>query len=460
MGPPAPDVAAKKPAAGARTPDAAATKPAASATKSDAAATKPAAVATKPTATKPDPGARKPDAAAEPETAKTKAKAKPAGRLADGAVADGPVTSPSGKPARAPVVVAPPAPQVTPVVAETPPARPVAAEPPAPVAPAAQPQKLASAKDPGDTGAVFAAAKEYQPESGAGSQRAATQVASRDDDATGATPTVRAQLEPARPGDPHSANFAAVRADLGVSLAQRNVQFQTSGVAGTPKNFTDNPVPGVRFAGELYPFAFGDPHGWLAGFGIAGEVDQSMPFNLATAEPGVQLKGTERHYSVGVRYRIAFGHAETSPTLTLGVGYAAQTYTADRSGLATASSFDVPDVDYQMFDPGLALRLPLGRRFAFTLEGRGLLVTSAGAVQQPDQYGTTKLYGGTGSAGVELLFGNRVAVRVAVEATQLNLKFDGNGALSNNRDGNPMTVDVSQALDNYFGGSATLAVMY
>ena len=415
--------------------------------------------------TKITPPGKKPDVAvAEADAAKTKtkAKAKPTGK-AD-AVAEGPVTSPSGKATKPPTVAEAPvaSPPSKPVVAEAPPpvAKPaeVAAESPAVVA-SAQPQKLAAAKDPSDTGAVFAAAKEYQPESGAATQRAVTQVATRDDEVA-AAPAVRAQFEPTRPASPHSANFVAVRADLGVSVAQRNLQFQTTGVAGTPKNFTDNPVPGARFAGELYPFAFGDPHSGLAGLGIAGEVDQTMPFNLATAEAGVQLKGTERHYSIGLRYRIAFGHTETSPTLTLGAGYAAQTYTADRTGLAAATSFDVPDVDYRMFDPGLAFRLPLGRRFAFTLEGRGLLVISAGAIQNPDQYGTTKLYGGAGAAGLELILGNRIAVRLAAEAKLLSLQFDGNGALSNNRDGNPMTVDVSQALDSYFGGSATIAVMY
>jgi len=425
------------------------------------AAAKPVAAAASVTATKTAVTGKKPDAVDAELVAKKKPKAKPPGNADGAASADGPVTSPASKAARPVVADAPvskPAgsPVAAPVVEP-----PVVAEPPAPVAKPAEPPKLAAAKDPRDTNAVFAAAKEYQPESGEGTQRAPERVASRDDDTVAAAgPAVRVQFEPAKAASPHSANFVAARADLGVSVAQRNLQFQTNGI-NAPQNFTDNPAPGARFEGELYPFAFGDPHSWLAGLGIAGDVDQTMPFNLSSAaEPTVQLKATERHYSVGLRYRIGFGHTATSPTLTLGAGYAAQTYTVDRSGLANASSLDLPDVDYRMFDPGLAFRLPLGRWFAFTLEGRGLLILSAGSIQQPDQYGTTKLYGGAGSAGFELIFGNRVAFRFAVEGKQLNLTFDGNGALSNNRDGNPMTVDVSQALDSYFGGSATLAVMY
>jgi hypothetical protein len=416
--------------------------------------------------------------ASAPKGADKPTKARPGGKPGDAAVAEGPVTSPSGKPVK-------PASGEGPV---TSPARPagkvaVANEPPKPVEPAkpaaapnsaadgaarpakvaeapvaADPPKLAKAKDAGDGGAVFAAAKEYQPESGAATQRVAS--AARDD-RDDATPSVRARFEPAPAPSGHSANLVAVRADLGMSVMQRNLVFQATAGSNAPKNYVTDPVPGVRFAGAIYPFAFSDPHSWLAGFGVAGEVDQTVPLTLASAaEPTVALNATERHFSVGLRYRIAFGSTPTSPTLTVGAGYAAQSFQVDRSGLMSQSSFDVPNVDYRMVDPGLAFRLPLGRRFAITLEGRGFIVLDSGELQNADQYGTTKLYGGTGSAGLELVLANRFALRVAAEVTSMNLAFDGNGALSNNRDGNPATIDVSRAIDSYFGGSATLAVMY
>ena len=54
----------------------------------------------------------------------------------------------------------------------------------------------------------------------------------------------------------------------------------------------------------------------------------------------------------------ALGDAPTSPVLTVGAGYGGRTFVVDRSGLMTSGSLDLPDVDYQLFDPGVALRLP------------------------------------------------------------------------------------------------------
>jgi hypothetical protein len=111
-------------------------------------------------------------------------------------------------------------------------------------------------------------------------------------------------------------------------------------------------------------------------------------------------------------------------------------------------------------DTGVAFRLPLGRWFALTAEGRARLVRDAGAVPCPDAYGTAKITAGTAPVGFALLIGARLAVRVTGEATQLDLRFAGNGTLSNGRDGNPAAVDVRAATDRYLGGTATLAVLY
>jgi hypothetical protein len=64
------------------------------------------------------------------------------------------------------------------------------------------------------------------------------------------------------------------------------------------------------------------------------------------------------------------------------------------------------------------------------------------------------------SAGIELLLGERLALRIAAEVTQLGLSFSGNGMLATSRDGDPSIVDVRGATDRYDGGVATVAVMY
>ena len=251
---------------------------------------------------------------------------------------------------------------------------------------------------------------------------------------------------------PRSANLAVARADLGLSVMARNLQFDATG--NGPPRYRNGPVPGARFEGEVYPFALNDASSSLAGLGIAADIDQTIGLSVPDAA-GNRLKTTERHYAIGVRYRIAFGDTPTSTTLTLGAGYAARQFAIDRA----SSMLDVPDVGYQLVDPGAALRLPLGPRFAVTLAGRGLIALSAGAIQRSDQYGGTQLYGATASAGLEVRFGDSIVLRVAGEATELLLKFSGNGALAN-RDADASTIEVRGATDRYLGGAATLAIVY
>jgi hypothetical protein len=283
--------------------------------------------------------------------------------------------------------------------------------------------------------------------------------AARDDDDP--APGAHAQAEPAVPATAHSANLAALRVEIGGSMAGRSLRFDTRSFAGSPRSYRNAPVPGARVGGELYPGALIAPTSCLAGFGVAADYDRTLSLTLrASNEMTVPLAITERHYSFGVRYRLAFGHTPTSPTLTLGAGYGARRFAVDRSPLQSASSLDLPDVDYRMFDPGVAFRLPLGGHVAVTLAGQGLLVTSAGPIQRADQYGAARVLGGTASAGVELVIHERLLIRVAAEATQLSLAFSGSGMLATSRDGDPSTVDVRGATDRYYGGVATAAVTY
>jgi hypothetical protein len=174
----------------------------------------------------------------------------------------------------------------------------------------------------------------------------------------------------------------------------------------------------------------------------------------------VPLKTTERHWSAGLRYRLGLGHRSTSPTLTFSADYGSRSFTVDRSNLQPGAILDLPDVDYKGFDPGVSFRLPLGERFAITVGGSGLLATSAGPIQSVSQYGTAQVIGGSASAGFDVRIIEHVALRLAAEATQIQLKFQGVGTQTTSRDGDPSTVDVRGATDRYYGGVATLAVTY
>lgn len=292
-----------------------------------------------------------------------------------------------------------------------------------------------------------------------GDAPAPRRVAARDaDDAP--TAGVATRGAPAAPVG-HSANLAALRVELGASMAGRSLKFDAGSFPGAPMAFRQALAPGARIAGELYPLAFRDPDSLLAGLGVAAEYDQAISLTLrASDEMTVPLRTTERHYSIGARFRLAFGRRPTSPTVTLGIGYAARSFLVDRSQLMTASSLDLPDVDYRMYDPGLAVRIPLGSRLAFTAAGQFLMINAAGPIQRNDQYGAARVLGGNAAAGIEALVNDHIAVRLAAEATQLGFTFHGTGTLSTSRDGDSSTVDVRGATDRYYGGVATVAITY
>jgi TolB-like protein len=264
-----------------------------------------------------------------------------------------------------------------------------------------------------------------------------------------------------KPSSGHNAAHDGIRVDMGVSVLQRKLTFNSRSFDKAPKGYKNGAVPGGRIAAELYPFALGNPTSAAAGLGIAGEYDQTFALNLqSTAQPGTKFPATERHYSIGLRYRIAFGSKATSPSLTIGAGYARHTFKVNRSALMMGNVIDLPDVDYKGYDPGLMFRIPLGSNVALLFGGRALLVTTTGPIQTPEQYGQAKVTAGSGMFGLDFVFGNRYALRIAAEASQMGFAFTGGAEMTNNRDGEPATKDVGGAADRYIGGAATFGVLY
>jgi hypothetical protein len=105
-------------------------------------------------------------------------------------------------------------------------------------------------------------------------------------------------------------------------------------------------------------------------------------------------------------------------------------------------------------------RFPVTRMVALAAGGRGMIITTAGAIQNPNSYGRARVYGFEGLAAVDVVLGTHLALRFAGEFVQVGFTFDGIGALSNNLDGNTETKDVGGLADRSIGGSATLAVLY
>ncbi|HEU4728441.1 MAG TPA: hypothetical protein VFT22_11140 [Kofleriaceae bacterium] len=272
-----------------------------------------------------------------------------------------------------------------------------------------------------------------------------------------------ATVEPAR----RTGNRPAARLDVGASVLQRSFKFNAVPNPSGPRNTSLKPVPGVRVEAEAYPLAFSDPRSAAAGIGLGIEYDKTLALNLTSTADGVTVKVpvNQSHYSIGARYRLAFGNSELSPTLTFGAGYGKRVFTPKipgdaPAGVVTSIRRDTPATQYTILDPGATFRLPVTRAIALSLGGRGLLITDAGAIQSQSSYGRAKVYGIDADAALDVLLGSRFAVRFGFEFMQIGYTFQNVGALANNVDGDPMTADVGGLADRAIGGSATLAVVY
>lgn len=241
----------------------------------------------------------------------------------------------------------------------------------------------------------------------------------------------------------------AARISAGPSFSTRTLEFSHRAFDQAPKDYRNSPVPGVRVQGEIYPLAFGSG-GFLANLGLAFELDQT--FGLKVNSGAQKLPTTVRHFSVGARVRIPIGSGE----LALVGGYGQRTFKIVR-GMTTM--LDLPDVDYKLFDPGIAFRVPLGP-VAFVGDARALLMTNAGQIQTNASYGPGDVSAFEGELGLEVAITRAIGVRLSGDFTAIGYDFTGTGELSKNRDADPTTVDVGGAAERYFGGALTLAIAY
>ena len=265
------------------------------------------------------------------------------------------------------------------------------------------------------------------------------------------------------------ASRAAIWLDIGASVQQRSFKFN-SNVAGLPRNVAMSPVPGARLDGEFYPLGMSSSGGALAGLGLGFEYDRTLSYNLTTTNNmmSYNVPVKQSHYSIGVRYRLALGKSDTSPTLTVGAGYGKRLFSTDRSKLVADPQAilnvrrDTPESEYTVIDPGLMFRLPVTRMVAFSVGGNGLIITNAGPIAEKESYGRAKVYGAEAIAAVDVILGSHFALRFAGEFVQVGFTFQGGGALSNGLDpGMDLTTkEVGGLADRSIGGTATLALLY
>jgi hypothetical protein len=257
------------------------------------------------------------------------------------------------------------------------------------------------------------------------------------------------------------ANRAAVRVDFGPSFSSRSLKFSSRNFEEAPKPYSNPLVPGGRLEAEVYPLAISKPHAFIGGIGIGGEYDKTLSLNVqSTVQAGTKFPVTQSHFAVGPRLRIVFGHKPTSPSVTLAGGYTNRTFKVDRAALMEGNIIDLPDVTYKGYNAGLSVRFPVISKVALYAGGRGIFVTTTGAIQTAAQYGQAKVTGAEGWFGVDVAVAKRIAVKAVGEFTQMGFAFTGTGQMSNNRDGDPATKDVGGAADRFIGAALMIGVMY
>jgi hypothetical protein len=258
-----------------------------------------------------------------------------------------------------------------------------------------------------------------------------------------------------------AAGLEAEVVDAGVAVIGRKLTFSSRAYDQAPRGYQGPFVPAGEVEGVIYPLALADRSSAAAGLGFDFEYDQVASLTTKSSQAlDVSLPTSEKHFNIGGRYRIALGHGARAASVAIGLDYSHREFVVNRAALPAAAVLDLPDVVYKAYAPELALRIPLGPRVTLTAEGRALLIKSAGAIQSKDEYGAAKVTGGEGNAGLEVIVAKNVIFRVAGTATFIGYKFTGNGQQTINRDGDPTTVDVGGAMDQYIGGSATLGILY
>jgi hypothetical protein len=246
--------------------------------------------------------------------------------------------------------------------------------------------------------------------------------------------------------------------EVGMGVLVRNLSFTYApdlSVNQRPNGYSGSAVPSVLVSADVYPFAFGGSGGALAGLGFGGYFEKVLAIKskLGTTE----YDTSEMRFGGGLRWRFNFGSSATGPSLKLLVGYDRHQFSIDRG----AMDLGFADTTYSIVDAGAAGRIPLGTpKVALVLAARYLQVLDAGEISTTNFYGSGSALGVDADLALEWTFLGRAVLRVGGRYQRFAFSFDGNGRLSNNRDGNPATQDVGGATDQYYGGYLTVGYVF
>jgi hypothetical protein len=251
------------------------------------------------------------------------------------------------------------------------------------------------------------------------------------------SPEQRADLERSR----------AVVLSAGAGVTQRSLTFSGGGNLGgnAPPDYSGI-MPMVQLDGEIYPWAFKlTQTGWKRHIGVIVNFEKSMFLeSQAPDNPMMTIPSDHTRYGLGVVYRMLLGDGPSEPTLKFSMGF-------NKSSFSTSNNIlDLPNVSYTFVDPGAILHYPFSPNWSANFVLRGLMVLSAGQIQDASQYGAGTAFGFDADANVSYAIGKKLSLKLGAHFDGFLMKFTKQGMKSDrNLDGQK---DISGAFDRYLGG--------
>ncbi len=254
----------------------------------------------------------------------------------------------------------------------------------------------------------------------------------------------------------------AIDAVVGISLNARRLSWKADGDLGPstgpglgkPPNYNGVPAPGALLDITAYPLAFGHKKkGVLTGIGISAMYDRALLISSKLGD-GTKLKTQANRYQFGGVFRYPLGTKPEAIVVGGRLSYGRQSFQIQMGS-------DLPNVNYTAIEPGVFVKLPVGK-LTFNADFGYQLISKAGQMTKGDMtgYGKGKVSGIDFAVSGDYSLTKALFARAGLKIERIGYKFDGSaGTLATGRD-NDETQDVKGATDMYIGAAFTVGYLY
>lgn len=257
-------------------------------------------------------------------------------------------------------------------------------------------------------------------------------------------------------------SLAGASLSLGVSAVTRSLEFTSrEGLDNPPEGYQGPVVPSLMVGADIYPAALSNKHGAMSKLGLGFNFNKV--FGLETAvggSSGVTLPTSQMSYGVALKVRHRFRKAAYRPTVIASLGFQRLDFHVDKESAPDGVTVDLPNTAYTYFYPGIELYAQFAKKLLASADFKFPLVTSAGEMQEPEQYGAATITGFDVGVGAVYKLSSSIVVNAGVRYLALGFDFKGTGEQAVNRDGDPATEDVAGAMDKYLRGYLTASYAF